>query len=69
MSSVVEGTSAPDLSTPTRRIPDNASDPGGWGLGIIASLSTYYDCRPEQHGKCVWAVLGIEPPYENALSS
>ncbi|TYB48494.1 ATP-binding protein [Actinomadura chibensis] len=61
-------TSAPDLSMPTQRIPDNASDPGGWGLGIIASLSKYYGCRPEHDGKCVWAVLDIDPPHENGVS-
>lgn len=55
-------TSAPDLSG----IPDDSSEPGGWGLGIIASLARDYGCRPELGGKSVWAVLDMNPPHETA---
>lgn len=58
-------TSAPDLRLPTRYVPDNASDPGGWGLGIIASLAKSYGCRPEHGGKNVWAVLCTKPSRES----
>lgn len=62
-------TSAPDLSMPSGRVPEDASDPGGWGLGIVASLSKHYGCRPEHGGKSVWAVLGTEPSNETDFPS
>lgn len=49
--------SAPDLAMPTRGVPDTSPDPGGWGLGIIATLCAEHGCRPEHGGKSVWAVL------------
>ncbi|CNF94035.1 Histidine kinase-%2C DNA gyrase B-%2C and HSP90-like ATPase [Mycobacterium tuberculosis] len=49
--------SMPDLAMPAEPLPDDAPDPGGWGLGIIASLAEEHGCRPEHGGKSVWAVL------------
>ncbi|NKZ05847.1 ATP-binding protein [Actinomadura latina] len=49
--------STPDLTMPTEPLPDDAPDPGGWGLSIIASLAEEHGCRPEHGGKSVWAVL------------
>lgn len=49
--------SEPDLSMPAAPLPDDFLDPGGWGLGIIATLSESHGCRLEHEGKCVWALL------------
>lgn len=50
----------PHTSTPpSEPLPDDAPDPGGWGLGIIASLAEEHGCRPEHGGKNVWAVLAV----------
>ncbi|WP_131883517.1 ATP-binding protein [Actinomadura sp. KC345] len=53
--------STPDLTMPTRPVPEDAPDPGGWGLSIIAILAKEHGWRPEQGGKSVWAVLGHLP--------
>ncbi|WP_165966512.1 ATP-binding protein [Actinomadura sp. 7K507] len=50
--------STPDLTMPTRSVPEDTPDPGGWGLGIIATLTKEHGWRPEHGGKSVWAVLG-----------
>jgi anti-sigma regulatory factor (Ser/Thr protein kinase) len=49
--------SEPDLSMPAGPVPDDFRDPGGWGLGIIDTLSESHGCRLEHEGKCVWALL------------
>ncbi|NKZ06606.1 ATP-binding protein [Actinomadura latina] len=50
----------PDLSMPERPVPDDALDPGGWGLGIVEFLSEEQGVRAEFDGKSVWAVLKVE---------
>jgi anti-sigma regulatory factor (Ser/Thr protein kinase) len=49
--------SAPDMSVPRGPVADDAPDPGGWGLGIVDSLSERRGVRDEFEGKCVWAVI------------
>jgi anti-sigma regulatory factor (Ser/Thr protein kinase) len=49
--------STPDLSMPERPVPDDALDPGGWGLGIVEFLSEEHGVRAEFDGKTVWALL------------
>ena len=49
--------STPDLSMPDEPLAENVPDPGGWGLGIIDSLSDAHGVRDEFEGKTVWAVL------------
>jgi len=49
--------STPDLSMPVGPVLDDVPDPGGWGLGIVASLSHEHGWRAEHGGKSVWAVL------------
>jgi anti-sigma regulatory factor (Ser/Thr protein kinase) len=51
--------STPDLAMPSGPLPDDAPDPGGWGLGIIASLAEEHGGRPGHGGKSVWAVLAV----------
>lgn len=55
---------APDLSMPETPVPDDAPDPGGWGLGIVEFLSEEHGVRAEFEGKTVWARLKTEfrPP-------
>lgn len=53
--------STPDLTMPRSLVPDDAPDPGGWGLGIVATLAKEHGCRPEHGGKSVWAVLPTAP--------
>lgn len=48
---------APDLSMPRKPVADDAPDPGGWGPGIVGSLSEERGVRAEFDGKSVWAVL------------
>lgn len=52
--------SAPDLSIPEMPVPDDAPDPGGWGLGIVEFLSEERGVRAEFEGKSVWALLKAE---------
>jgi anti-sigma regulatory factor (Ser/Thr protein kinase) len=52
--------STPDLSMPERPVPDDAPDPGGWGLGIVEFLSVEHGVRVEFDGKSVWALLAAE---------
>ncbi|WP_433466814.1 ATP-binding protein [Spirillospora sp. CA-128828] len=52
--------SIPDLSMPECPLPDDAPDPGGWGLGIVDFLSKEYGVRAEFDGKTVWAQLAAE---------
>ena len=52
--------SAPDLSMPEMPVPDDAPDPGGWGLGIVEFLSEEHGVRAEFEGKSVWALLKAE---------
>ncbi|MEO3829454.1 ATP-binding protein [Actinomadura sp. B10D3] len=49
--------STPDLSMPGGPVPDDAPDPGGWGLGIVEFLSVERGVRAEFDGKTVWALL------------
>lgn len=53
--------SAPDLTMPTCHVPEDAPDPGGWGLSLIATLAEEHGWHPEHDGKCVWAVLRALP--------
>jgi anti-sigma regulatory factor (Ser/Thr protein kinase) len=48
---------APDLSMPETPVPDEAPDPGGWGLGIVEFLSAEHGVRAQFEGKTVWALL------------
>ncbi|TDC74506.1 ATP-binding protein, partial [Actinomadura sp. 7K507] len=52
--------STPDLSMPEEPLGDDAPDPGGWGLGIVESLSEDHGVRAEFEGKSVWALLRAE---------
>ncbi|WP_433476846.1 ATP-binding protein [Spirillospora sp. CA-142024] len=52
--------STPDLSMPERPVPDDAPDPGGWGLGIVDFLCKEHGVRAEFDGKTVWALLAAE---------
>ncbi|GAA0548417.1 hypothetical protein GCM10009546_08010 [Actinomadura livida] len=52
--------STPDLSMPEEAPADDAPDPGGWGMRIVASLAREHGVRTEFEGKSVWAVLKAE---------
>lgn len=49
--------SVPDLSMPDGPLADDVPDPGGWGLGIVDSLSEVHGIRDEVEGKSVWVLL------------